>query len=492
MSRPTKAELLAQRAAIDDGLAAMERAAHEAPTPASSMRYPRIAERLYGTPLLLVPEKAYAIERVFQSYTEAGALPLRALFDGGQRPAAQPVERKPYPMADGGIAVIDISGTLVQKSSFMDTLSGLQSYASIGAAFDYAQSDPDVRGIMLEVDSGGGEVNGCFDLADSMAASEKPVWCVVNEAGYSAAYALASAADRIILPRTAGVGSIGVMTLHVDQSASDAKKGMTYTPIFSGDHKVDGHSHAPLADDVRAKVQARLDGIYQIFVSTVAKNRGMTAEAVIATQADVFSAPDAITNGLADSIGTVSDALAAFAAFLDDPDQDGDASSDDDDDSDGMPELLDLNAAAAAQLGVEMTDTTNAANAASITPEALASAQAAARTEAAAAERARVSAIVGSEEAKGRADLANHFAFETGMSAEDAVKALAKAPKATAAVTPVPTKPAPTPFEAAMAASGNPDVRAGADATESENSEAAEIEAFAKRAAAYAHPKRAA
>lgn len=456
----------------------------------NATRYPRLFERLYGRPLLMLPDKAFAIERVFQSALGRSSEELRAkaFFDDSDPDDSSPDDdAPPYEISDG-IAVIPVMGTLVQRASWLDALCGMTSYASIGFDFAQAEADPKVRGILLEIDSGGGEVNGCFDLVDQIAASTKPVWAVANEAAYSAAYAIASAADRIFMPRTAGVGSIGVIALHVDQSERDKKQGYSYTPIFAGDHKFDGNSYQPLPDDVKAAIQGDIDRLYQLFVSTVAANRSMTAEAVVATQADVFHTAAAIDLGLADDTGTMNDALALFSASLND-DPSGTRST-----SRPMNVGFSTAAAAASEKEPAMDPKDTAANPANITPEALATARAEAETsgratgakEASSSERVRIAAILGSEEAKGRTDLASHLALETDMSAEAAVKMLAKAPKEAAA-----PAAAANPFAAAMGGVANPELHSdngderGGPGADQENADAA---ALAIRVAAHVNP----
>ena len=125
----------------------------------------------------------------------------------------------PYPVVDG-IAVIEISGVLIHRGGWIGQSSGQTSYEGIAAQVEAAASDPSVRGLALEIDSFGGEVAGVFDLADRIRAlrATKPVWAFVAEHAFSAGYALASQADRILLPRTGALGSIDVVVMHADLS----------------------------------------------------------------------------------------------------------------------------------------------------------------------------------------------------------------------------------------------------------------------------------
>src|SRR5262249_52192305 len=131
------------------------------------------------------------------------------------------------------IAVVSVIGTLVSRSGYLDAASGLLSYGDIGEAIAAAMADPTIRGIVLDVDSSGGEVGGLFDLVDNIraikAVGEKPLWAVANECALSAAYAIASAADRVYVTRTGEIGSIGVVAVHIDESGADAKAGIGWT-----------------------------------------------------------------------------------------------------------------------------------------------------------------------------------------------------------------------------------------------------------------------
>ena len=134
-----------------------------------------------------------------------------------------------------------------------------------------------------------------------------------RESAYSAGYSIASAADRIVVSRTGGVGSIGgVVTSHTDRSAALAAAGLKITFIHAGKHKVDGNAAEPLSSGARARIQARIDGLMAIFVAAVVRNRSLSEEAVRATEALTFTATAAVENGLADEIGSLDEAVSAF------------------------------------------------------------------------------------------------------------------------------------------------------------------------------------
>jgi len=273
---------------------------------------PHIASRALGTPLVIGQNKLDAILAVLGPRIGIEAPPPAvALHDEAGRPRATKTTAS-------GIAVIPVFGTLVKRAGPIEAASGLTSYGELETEILDAATDPAVRAILLDVDSPGGEASGVFDLADLVfeARGLKPVWAVADEEAFSGAYAVASAAERVIVPRTGGTGSIGVVAVHVDRSARDAMEGYRYTTVFAGARKNDFNPHEALSGEARAALQAEVDRVYELFVETVARNRAMATAAVRATEARLFFGEDAVRAGLADGVGTMRDALAALAATM--------------------------------------------------------------------------------------------------------------------------------------------------------------------------------
>ena len=272
---------------------------------------PYLAARVFNTPLLIQRAKLDVILSVLAPKFELQTVPP---------PQMGPPQPAPSRIGDAqGIAVLPIHGTLVQRTGGLDAMSGLLSYESIAARLDAALADRSVRGIVLDVDSAGGEAAGVFDLADRIRAGRdhKPIWAVANDAAFSAAYALASAAERVFVTRTAGLGSIGVIALHVDQSQRDARQGLSYTPILAGARKNDGNPHEPLTPEARASIQTEVNRLYELFVLTVAHHRDLPADAIRQTEAGLFFGQDAIDAGLADRLGTLGEAVQQMHTELD-------------------------------------------------------------------------------------------------------------------------------------------------------------------------------
>jgi signal peptide peptidase SppA len=284
------------------------------------MRFEFLAQRLFNVPLAITPGKAEVIMAALAGRLGIGqierlgnAAPSMMEDDYGYaEPGRNP--RKGYEVV-GGVAVVPVCGTLVQKLGTLRPWSGMTGYDGIRQNFLTALSDPDVQAIMLDIDSPGGEVSGCFDLVDTIykARGKKPIWSILNESAYSAAYAIASAADRIIVPRTGGVGSIGVIWMHMDWSKALTSAGFKVTFITYGDLKADGHPEIPLSEDARKRFQDDITTMGELFVSTVARNRNISAKAVRDTQAATYLGAAGVSRGLADEVMAPD---AAFRALL--------------------------------------------------------------------------------------------------------------------------------------------------------------------------------
>lgn len=278
---------------------------------------PHLAARLFGAPLLIHRPKLDVILSVLGSRVGLADLSAPTGFVQPDRSAAL----ADTGAAQSGIAVIPIYGTLVRRTQGLEAQSGLTSYAGITQSLETALADPSVAAILLDIDSPGGESSGVFDLADRIRAATaiKPVWAVANDMAFSAAYALASAASRLIVSRTGGVGSIGVIAMHVDQSVKDQQDGIAYTAVFAGDRKNDLNPHAPISGEAHSFLQGEVNRIYDLFATTVAKHRGMGVNTIKGTQAALFFGADAVASGLADDVGTLDDAIRQINSMLTPP-----------------------------------------------------------------------------------------------------------------------------------------------------------------------------
>lgn len=399
--------------------------------------------RLFDDPVALLPDRAEAAAHMLLEMSAAIDSSGRHLFASTDLDDGFWGDEdiwRPYVVKDG-ILQVPIRGVLLNKLPYQ-IWGWATGYEYVEQAVRRGLADSAVRGIALMVDSPGGLVAGCFECADFLheAGKVKPIRAYVDTAAYSAAYALASAAEQIVVTRSGGTGSVGVIMAHVDYSELYSKVGLKVTLIYSGKHKADGNPYEALPEDVRARFQAKADKIRAVFVSTVARNRNMSEDAVHQTEAMTYDAEESVEVGFADAISSVETAMAQFAQELETeyrlmPTENQNAAS-----------FTEADVAAARAEGF-----TNGRE------EGLA----AGRAEGVTTERERVSAILGSEEAKNRPVSALAAALDTDMPADKALAFLSKLPEEKAASLPA-DKEAPKGFNSAMDNTQNPNV--GADA----------------------------
>jgi capsid assembly protease len=289
------------------------------------INFPHLATRLFNVPLAITPDKCEIImaalaERLGVTHLVRSNGQVLAFDQQDEGEAAGRDSSRPDRGYDlvSGVAVIPITGTLVQRTGTLRPYSGMTGYDGVRLAFLAALADSEVDAIVLDIDSPGGEVAGCFDLADTVykARGRKPIWAVLDECAFSAAYAIASAADYITVPRTGGTGSVGVIFMHCDMSKALDKAGLTVTLITCGDRKADGADVAPLSKEAFARFQADVDSVGGIFVNTVARNRGMSSAAVRGTQATTFLGARGVEIGFADALMAPDEAFRALLKKL--------------------------------------------------------------------------------------------------------------------------------------------------------------------------------
>jgi len=359
---------------------------------------------------------------------------------------------RPYNVANG-VLQIPVSGVLLHRFSFQFGRRAT-GYTYIEKAYERGMADPEVKAIALVIDSPGGEVAGNFELVEMMASrrGEKPVRSFASDHAYSAGYSIATVGSQIIMTRSGGVGSVGVVVAHAEMSEMLSEMGMKITFIYAGKHKVEGNQYEKLSDGAKARIQTKVDRIYGEFTALVAANRGMDESAVRGTEALTYDSSEALEVGFADRVGTFENEMAVFS-------EEADAQE-----SEFMATPKTPIAPAATQDGQS-----------AITQEQMDAAVSTASSEGATAEKTRINAILDSDEGKARPKAALSAALKTSMSSEEAIGFLGglqeeKAAEAPAAA-PAADAPSPAPaaantgFNAAMAKSDNPNVGAQPEGT---------------------------
>lgn len=220
---------------------------------------------------------------------------------------------------EGNTGVVTIAGPLIPGEAGFMSFFGLVGYGDIRNAMIEAAQNPEIKSILLAMNSGGGAVDGCADCASLIASinAVKPVLTYADGSIGSAAYWLGSQASAVLIGPTTIAGSIGVILKHSEQSKLRANIGITDTVIRSGEFKQLANAVEPLSETGKAELQVLSDDIATVFVSAVADGRGMTTAAVESKMGKgrEYVGKRAVSAGLADGIATYEGALSAARAL---------------------------------------------------------------------------------------------------------------------------------------------------------------------------------
>ena len=420
------------------------------------MHIARIAAEFFNTPLLISDDAAHAIEAfLWQRIVTAESGGDYKALDKPLDRAVIDSARKPYSVSDG-IALIGIDGELVNRGSYVGASSGVTSYEGIAAQIKAAQADAAVNGIMLEVNSPGGSAAGLAAVQQVINSASKPIWAIANAQAASAAYWIASSADRVGVVPDGMAGSIGTVIVMRDLTKAMEKAGVAAHIIRSGGRKYRGSGMEAIDPATIARMQQVVDAYSADFFAAVAANRGISVDAVDAMDGEMFMAAEAKKLKLVDAVATVSDFHAQMVKAI----------------RGGSAHKVSKGKPAASAISISTKGNTMSGDLVHSAAD-LDAAKATAHAEGvkageangikvgATAERERISAILALDEAKGREAQAQHIALKTNASVEDAKGILAAAPKVEAEN---PLKPKVDLLKDAMAnaANGNPDVDADA------------------------------
>jgi len=221
----------------------------------------------------------------------------------------------------GGVAVVPLKGMLSPAPSLMSVLFGDGSSAldAFKASLQSAAADPDIKAIVMDVDSPGGYVDQIPELAAVIRAAgeQKPIVAVANTQAASAAYWLASQAHELIVTPSGEVGSIGVYQIHMDESQAMAAAGVVPTIIKAGQFKAEGNPYAPLDTDAAAQMQQSVDDYYGMFTADVGTGRQVSQDEVQSPtfgEGRSFTAKRAVRAGLADRVATLGDTITRLSS----------------------------------------------------------------------------------------------------------------------------------------------------------------------------------
>lgn len=292
--------------------------------------YTRVLAEILNTPLLAFEDKAEIVAAVVLK--RAGIdIDISPAFDP-EGPLAGPVQekvlrdrfesagRRPFLFDPStGIAVIEVTGSLAHRQWHIGRSSGIMGYDGIGAQLDAALRDSSVRAIIFDFHCAGGQVHGCYQLADRIASARghKPIVAVVDEMAYSAAMCLAAACDEIFLASdVSGAGSVGVIWIHFSFEDYLKDSGIRPTIFKRGKLKAEGNPYEHLTPDDIKRINARMEEVGAPFSERVARWRGLTVEAVDATEAGIFLGRNAVAAGFADDVATPLEVFTATATKI--------------------------------------------------------------------------------------------------------------------------------------------------------------------------------
>ena len=275
------------------------------------MLYQSLINAACSTAWAIVPDKLEAI---------CALLSLKAV--GGARSeeeiAAVVAQRQTGMVRNAGvIGVLPLMGTIGHRMGSLESSSGGVSSEAFARDFDRMVNDPSIGAILIDINSPGGTVSGATELSKRIfdARAIKPIEGIVNSMAGSAAIWIGSSVSRLHITPSGTAGSVGIVAVHKDASASDEQSGVKFTVLTSSEHKAEANPHAPLSEDAKENILRDMDAFHNMFVSDLARNRGVSKLAVKRDfgEGRMLLAPAALAAGMVDSIATFDEVVAKLA-----------------------------------------------------------------------------------------------------------------------------------------------------------------------------------
>ena len=215
---------------------------------------------------------------------------------------------------------LDVTGTLVAKAGNIDAnCMELTSYEGMYDKFAKQVSEG-IEELVLHVDSGGGSAFSCFEMAkevkDLAVKNDIKIYAFVDGLSASAAFAWTSIADEVIARPDSEIGSVGVVVQLINNSKMLENIGITRQFVCHGEQKVPFTADGDFSPQFISSIQKKVDKTGAEFSNFIAQNRGMSVEAVLATQAEVFDSEEALSIGFIDKIMTKSEFFGSYLPSL--------------------------------------------------------------------------------------------------------------------------------------------------------------------------------
>lgn len=268
--------------------------------------YGRIVTKITETPWLITPEGLTTVLAIIDRRLDGEKFSTAEL----EKITTKARDDNPYHTwgaeVNGRIGILPISGPIFGKANLLTMLSGATSLSEFRQDFKSMLNSDDVDAIVLDIDSPGGTSEYLQEVGDEIFAAReiKPVYSIANTMAGSAAYWLASQADKLYMAPSGLVGSVGAYRVHIDQSGKDANDGNRFTFTSAGKYKVEDSPHSPLSEEARDYRQQQVDECYNDFLSAVARGRGITTQEVSENfgQGRVVTSKHASQKGMVDGV----------------------------------------------------------------------------------------------------------------------------------------------------------------------------------------------
>jgi len=274
------------------------------------MRYKQLMSLVYGSTWAIIPDKLDALCEVMDVLATGDKISDEQIAAATKRRAGRPKS------IEGAVAMLPLSGVIAQHASVVSDSSGGTSTTDFGHAFQDLMADSRVGAVVIPIHSPGGSVYGLHELSKIMfdARGTKPVIAVADSLAASAAYNLGTAVDELVVTPGGEVGSIGTIARHVDTSGAESQSGVVTTIVSKGKHKNDRSPHEPLTEQALGDMTEQVERYYDMFVSDVARNRGVSESSVRNGfgEGRVVGAVEAVKLGMADRIDTLDNVVAGL------------------------------------------------------------------------------------------------------------------------------------------------------------------------------------
>lgn len=389
------------------------------------------------SPWAIMPEMLREIRGIYETHMRGDKIDIAGVEARLGRELNN--QKKDIEIVDG-VAIISAVGPIAKRMNMFMEISGGVSTEVLAGQIEYALNDDSIRAVILDIDSPGGTVDGTFELADRIFELRgiKPIVAFANGLMASAAYAIGAACDCIFVSGdTAAIGSIGVVTTHVDVSGAEQSKGYKTTEIYAGKYKRISSQYKPLTAEGKASIQEGVDALYSVFVNKVSLFRGVPVSTVLNEMADgrVLIGQQAISAGLADGVSSLDKLIAALADGQDVKTlfSAGDARLSEND-ADEIKSAADINKDSSEEISMEVTKGYIEEHHSDIADAFRAEGADTAKADGANAERQRIQDVF-AQTMPGHEELVSKLAFDgktTGPEAAVAVLAAEKKNKATA------------------------------------------------------------